>query len=124
MNARIADGKPAWAIPRAARRSYLPLPELGCIVPSKTSAAIIKADLAAVVRDELPDLTHRDTTDLVDTVVETIVETLEDGEDVLVTGFGRWKVTAKEERPGRNPATGGQVTISASDKSGPVEAVG
>ena len=77
------------------------------------SPTITKADLAEALRDELPDLTARDAVDLVDLVVETIIETLEDGKDVLVTGFGRWSVREKKERPGRNPVTGEVIPIPA-----------
>jgi integration host factor subunit alpha len=34
------------------------------------------------------------------------IDTLGSGEDVLVSGFGRFKVKEKRERRGRNPATG------------------
>jgi len=36
--------------------------------------------------------------------------TLESGEDVLVSGFGKFCVNDKKERKGRNPATGEDLT--------------
>ena len=45
--------------------------------------------------------------ELVETLLELIKETLESGEDVLVSGFGKFRVKEKKERRGRNPATGG-----------------
>ena len=42
----------------------------------------------------------------VKTLLEIIKRTLESGEDVLVSGFGKFCVTEKHERRGRNPATG------------------
>jgi len=42
----------------------------------------------------------------VETLLETINETLENGEDVLISGFGKFVVKDKKERRGRNPQTG------------------
>jgi integration host factor subunit alpha len=42
----------------------------------------------------------------VETLLEIIKRTLASGEDVLVSGFGRFCVKEKKERRGRNPATG------------------
>ena len=45
-------------------------------------------------------------TELTDSILETIKKSLESGEDVLITGFGKFCVREKNERRGRNPATG------------------
>jgi integration host factor subunit alpha len=42
----------------------------------------------------------------VETLLEIIKTTLASGEDVLVSGFGKFCVKEKAERKGRNPATG------------------
>ena len=42
----------------------------------------------------------------IETLLEIIKRTLESGEDVLVSGFGKFCVKVKHERRGRNPATG------------------
>jgi integration host factor subunit alpha len=44
--------------------------------------------------------------EIVETLLEIIKRTLASGEDVLVSGFGRFCVKEKKERRGRNPATG------------------
>ena len=44
--------------------------------------------------------------ELVETLLELIKKTLESGEDVMISGFGKFSVKAKRERKGRNPATG------------------
>jgi len=44
--------------------------------------------------------------ELVETLIELIKKTLVSGEDVLVSGFGKFCVREKRERRGRNPATG------------------
>ena len=44
--------------------------------------------------------------EIVETLLEIIKSTLASGEDVLVSGFGKFCVKEKKERRGRNPATG------------------
>ena len=44
--------------------------------------------------------------EVVNTLIELIKQTLEDGDDVLISGFGKFSIKEKKERPGRNPATG------------------
>jgi integration host factor subunit alpha len=48
---------------------------------------------------------------LVEALVEIIKSTLESGEDVLITGFGKFWVKDKRERRGRNPATGDRMML-------------
>jgi len=42
----------------------------------------------------------------VETILELIKSTLASGDDVLISGFGKFCVKEKLERRGRNPATG------------------
>lgn len=44
--------------------------------------------------------------EILETLIEIIKSTLASGEDVLVSGFGKFCVREKRERKGRNPATG------------------
>ena len=48
----------------------------------------------------------RQSFDTIETLLEIIKRTLESGEDVLVSGFGKFCIKTKHERRGRNPATG------------------
>lgn len=50
--------------------------------------------------------------DTVETLLEIIKRTLESGEDVLVSGFGKFCVKEKRERRGRNPATGEDMMLA------------
>ena len=50
----------------------------------------------------------------VEAVVQTIIDALEVGEEVRVTGLGIFDVVAREARPGRNPQTGQTIDIPAS----------
>jgi integration host factor subunit alpha len=49
--------------------------------------------------------TKNQSIEIVETLLEIIKRTLESGEDVLVSGFGKFCVKSKRERLGRNPAT-------------------
>jgi integration host factor subunit alpha len=44
--------------------------------------------------------------EIVETLLEIIKSTLASGEDVMISGFGKFRVKEKKERKGRNPATG------------------
>ena len=47
----------------------------------------------------------------VETLLEIIKKTLEDGEDVLISRFGKFCVKEKDARKGRDPQTGNDLTI-------------
>jgi integration host factor subunit alpha len=49
--------------------------------------------------------------ELVETLLEIIKSTLVSGEDVMISGFGKFCVKEKEERKGRNPATGADMIL-------------
>jgi len=49
----------------------------------------------------------------VETVFELVREKLESGEDVLISGFGKFSVKKKAPRKGRNPATREDLTLDA-----------
>jgi integration host factor subunit alpha len=48
---------------------------------------------------------------LVETVFELIKKALESGEDVLISGFGKFSARKKAPRKGRNPVTGEDLTL-------------
>jgi integration host factor subunit alpha len=51
--------------------------------------------------------------EVTETLLELIKSTLESGEDVLVSGFGKFSVKEKRQRNGRNPATGNDMMLPA-----------
>ena len=61
-------------------------------------------------------LTKEHARKIIDNVFAAITETAIRGEDIALTGFGRFKVTERAERQGRNPATGEPITIAAAKK--------
>jgi integration host factor subunit alpha len=50
--------------------------------------------------------------EMIETLLELIKRSLESGEDVLVSGFGKFCVKTKHERRGRNPATGEDMMLA------------
>ena len=55
--------------------------------------------------------TKKKSAETVETVLEIIKSSLQSGEDVLISGFGKFCVNAKRERRGRNPATGESIIL-------------
>jgi integration host factor subunit alpha len=56
--------------------------------------------------------TKKKSTETVETILEIIKLTLSSGEDVLISGFGKFCVKEKQERKGRNPATGEDMMLA------------
>ena len=50
--------------------------------------------------------------ELTETLLEIIKKTLESGEDIMISGFGKFCVKAKKQRRGRNPATGEDMMLA------------
>ena len=55
--------------------------------------------------------TKRKSVEVIEILLEMIKKSLESGEDVLVSGFGRFCVKEKKARKGRNPATGDSLML-------------
>ena len=55
----------------------------------------------------------KDSAEIVENLLEIIKQRLEDGEDVMVSGFGKLSVKQKPPRRGRNPATGDDLMLDA-----------
>jgi integration host factor subunit alpha len=51
--------------------------------------------------------------ELIETLIEIIKYTLSSGEDVLISGFGKFCINEKQERRGRNPATGESMMLKS-----------
>jgi len=66
---------------------------------------LTKTDIVDSVIDQIGS-TRKKSVETVETLLEIIKSTLESGEDVLISGFGKFCVRDKKERRGRNPATG------------------
>jgi len=71
---------------------------------------LTKADLIDALYNQL-GLPKTKATHVVESFIEVIKETLENGENVLITGFGKFYVKEKRERKGRNPQTGNDLML-------------
>jgi integration host factor subunit alpha len=67
--------------------------------------SLTKKDIVEQVYNEL-GFPRNQSVEIVESLLEIIKATLESGDDVLVSGFGKFTVRDKQERKGRNPATG------------------
>jgi DNA-binding protein HU-beta len=71
-----------------------------------------KADLIESLSDRL-GLVKIDAERVVDGVLDAIVEALKQGDPVNISGFGKFAVSTRAARTGRNPKTGEAIEISA-----------
>ena len=71
-----------------------------------------KADIIERVAEKT-GFSKKDSIELVELVFETLKNTLESGENLKISGFGNFVVKQKADRRGRNPQTGGEITIEA-----------
>ena len=76
--------------------------------------ALTKADIIQNINQQL-GFPQKKSTELVEQLIETIKSTLASGEDVLVSGFGKFCVNNKKERKGRNPATGDSMMLKTQE---------
>ena len=78
------------------------MPNTGTLTKARIINAVAEAN----------GFTHQKSSKTVETILEIIKHTLESGEDVLISGFGKFCVKKKTERKGRNPATGKNMMLS------------
>jgi integration host factor subunit alpha len=71
--------------------------------------ALTKSDIVAKVHEL--GFTKKKSVDVIESLLEIIKSTLESGDDVLVSGFGKFCVKDKQQRRGRNPATGSDLIL-------------
>jgi integration host factor subunit alpha len=72
---------------------------------------LTKAHIAKTIHDRL-HFTNDRSAQLVDSLLEILKKTLENGEDILISGFGKFCVREKRERRGRNPHTGEDLMLA------------
>jgi DNA-binding protein HU-beta len=74
---------------------------------------VTKSEFVDQVADRA-GLSKKDAGDAVDAVLDTIEDALKRGSEVTFSGFGKFSVSHRSAREGRNPATGEKIQISAS----------
>ena len=73
---------------------------------------MVKADIIRAIELKM-GLSHDEATSQVEGILSLIKEQLTNGSNVLISGFGQWKVREKKARIGRNPKTKQEYEISA-----------
>ena len=73
---------------------------------------ITEDSLVEMVHNEI-GLNKREAKELIESFFEQIKKSLEEGNDIKLSGFGNFNLRDKAPRPGRNPKTGEEVTISS-----------
>ena len=71
---------------------------------------VTRAHLAEMIYAQV-GLSRNESAELLETVLERMVATLEAGDSVKISGFGTFSVRQKGRRIGRNPKTGQEVPI-------------
>ena len=79
---------------------------------SLETPALTKAQLAELLFEQI-GLNKRESKDMVDAFFDLVAESLVDGKDVKISGFGNFQIRTKAPRPGRNPRTGEAIPIAA-----------
>ncbi|MDD3294937.1 MAG: integration host factor subunit alpha [Geobacteraceae bacterium] len=71
-----------------------------------------KKDLTENIRSN-SNLQRKEAEEIVDSFLDIMKDTLASGEEVKISGFGKFIVHQKKDRLGRNPQTGEALTITA-----------
>ena len=74
--------------------------------------ALTKAEMAERLFEEM-GLNKREAKELVEQFFEEVRVSLEENEQVKLSGFGNFDLRDKKQRPGRNPKTGEEIPIKA-----------
>lgn len=73
---------------------------------------MLKYDLVEKVAAQC-GLTKKSAEEAVNALFDAITKALKNGEQVLITGFGKFEVRTRSERTGRNPQSGAPLKIAA-----------
>jgi integration host factor subunit alpha len=71
-----------------------------------------KSDIAESIRTKV-GIQRKDAEDFLESVLQIMKDTLSSGEEVKISGFGKFAVRQKNDRRGRNPQTGDIITITS-----------
>jgi len=71
---------------------------------------LTKAQINQKIRTQTR-FTEKQSAEITETLLEIIKRTLESGETVLISGFGKFCIREKRKRRGRNPATGKKMML-------------
>ncbi len=86
--------------------------DLKVLLPTIETPTLTKAELSEMLFERL-GLNKRESKDMVEAFFELVNDSLVDGTDVKLSGFGNFQIRRKAPRPGRNPRTGEAIPIEA-----------
>ncbi|MDO9237464.1 MAG: integration host factor subunit alpha [Aquabacterium sp.] len=86
--------------------------DLTVLLPTIEMPTLTKAELSDLLFERLGS-NKRESKDMVEAFFELINDTLVEGSDVKLSGFGNFQIRRKAPRPGRNPRTGEAIPIKA-----------
>lgn len=72
-----------------------------------------KKDLVNILAEK-SNLTKKESEEIITIILETIIETVSEGEKVTLVGFGSFEARERQARQGVNPRTGEKLLIPAS----------
>ena len=70
-----------------------------------------KSQLVQELMNRAMHISHKDMSLIVDTMFNSMVKALEDGDRIELRGFGTFEVRVREPRLGRNPKSGTKVSL-------------
>lgn len=73
--------------------------------------ALTKTEIVETISEKL-DLKPTQAKDTIENLLEILKPTLASGEDIMISGFGKFLVAEKAPRKGRNPATGQDMVLA------------
>ncbi len=85
------------------------------VAKKKEKEIISKTALVNKIASSMEGMTKKDIAAVVNTFMSTVVETVRQGDEIRLIGFGTFKTTHRKARMGRNPQTGKEIKIKASD---------
>ena len=77
---------------------------------------MVRSELLQKLCNQHPNLLRKDIEKILKIIFLEIAEALCRGENIEIRGFGTYKVAKRKARVGRNPRTGEQIQIAASQK--------
>lgn len=85
------------------------------VAKKKEKEIISKTALVDKIASSVEGVTKKDVAAVVNTFMATVVDAVRQGDEVRLIGFGTFKMSHRNARMGRNPQTGKEIKIEASD---------
>ncbi len=73
---------------------------------------LTKADIAQKIANDAGFMKH-EAAEVLEKLLDIMKKRLIAGEDVMISGFGKWQLKSKHARRGRNPQTGEEIVLHA-----------